>query len=466
MPMMPIGKPQLASDVTTAGVISAPGSAAGAAVDARFQGVAAEIIGADPTLAAAAALKVEEYAPAAVASALSSVLTQGVMAVSYGDSITQVGGYQPYVTARLTLAAYVNRGVSGRSMADGTANGAGTVTTVLANNDHAAYGLVTIAAGTNDFRLNVPLGTLGTWATTPLDRNTFFGAYRTAIDHVLAQNPRARIVLCTPLKRNNAGYTDESTNTAGHKLRDYAQAVRDIATMYGLPICDWYADSGFSERTLAALTLDGLHPNDAGNARLGRFMGDYLASILGIVPPKVLVSDTFTRGNATTLGNAESGQPWLLQTTTSATWGITDGRAHQIAGTTGFCSVDSGANDVRVRSTLGAVPTSAGVGGIAAWVGDGSNGLYLVATATSYVFGRRSAGVNTNLQTLNTAPQAGDVLEIVTVGTVVRALVNGVLIIEHPNLTAPAPTTKVGFYGSNPTGGPRFDDITVYGLAA
>lgn len=291
---------------------------------------------------------------------LDTVLTSGLNAVSYGDSITNAGGYQPYVTARLQLSSYVNRGVSGRPMSD-AAGGNGTVTTILANSDHAGYNIVTIAAGTNDFKLNVPIGVLGTWASA-LDRNTFFGAYRTALDYILNQNPLARVVLCTPLKRNNAAYTDESTNTAGHKLRDYVQAIRDVAAMYGLPVCDWYADSGFNERTLFTYTNDGLHPNAIGQARLGRFMGDYIASILGVV--EFVYSDSFTAPDGTALsGRAldQGGIAWARLTGSVSIATITAGKVGWGSGT-GFSwyVVNPRSADGILEVTMGATRSSPG----------------------------------------------------------------------------------------------------------
>lgn len=234
-------------------------------------------------------------------------------AVAYGDSITQNFGYGPYVIARLGLNDYISRGVAGRPMADGTANGAGGVTTVTQNTDHGLFGLVTIAHGTNDFKLNVPLGALGAVSDTVFDRTTFYGAFRHAIGHILKNSPLTRIVLCTPLKRNNDGYTDESTNTAGHQLRDYAQAIREVGEMYGLPVCDWYSNSGFNAWTLGVLTYDGLHPSVIGHERLGLFMGDFIASIIGgtdyeepvdTTPPSAVSNLVITGQTATTVSLA------------------------------------------------------------------------------------------------------------------------------------------------------------------
>lgn len=187
-----------------------------------------------------------------------------------GDSIVWAGAPMlGRIRGRLGFKSYRNLGVSGRPMADGTTAGAGTVTTALANT-FAEDAMVYIAAGTNDFRLDVPLGTIGPITQTTHSRSTFYGAYRTTIDYLLAQNPGVQIVLATPLQRNNSGYTTTSTNTAGHMLRDYRAAVFALADMYSLPVVDMYALSGISEKTLSRFTTDGLHPNEAGYVQMAR----------------------------------------------------------------------------------------------------------------------------------------------------------------------------------------------------
>jgi lysophospholipase L1-like esterase len=40
-----------------------------------------------------------------------------------------------------------------------------------------------------------------------------------------------------------------------------------------------YSNSGFTKKTLATYTIDGLHPNDTGYAR----MGDYASSFINAI---------------------------------------------------------------------------------------------------------------------------------------------------------------------------------------
>lgn len=212
--------------------------------------------------------------------------------ISHGDSITwqdgeeyiqgaHIGevakGYQTVFAENVNLGRKFNYGKSGWSMA--VVNGNGVVNAITQIGKYKQFDLCTIACGTNDFKLNVPLGSLGVIGDTVFDDTTFYGAYRKAVEYILTNSPTIRLVLMTPLQRDNSGYDVNYTNSAGHKLIDYANAVKAIGQMYGLPVCDMYANSGFTKKTLATYTMDGLHPNDVGYKR----MGDYLTGFLNAV---------------------------------------------------------------------------------------------------------------------------------------------------------------------------------------
>ena len=81
------------------------------------------------------------------------------------------------------------------------------------------------------------------------------------------------------MQRNNDGYNVNTVNTAGYKLVDYVDAIKKIGEMYGLPVCDMYAASGFTQLTLSAFTIDGLHPNNPGHARMGNFLTCFVNSV-------------------------------------------------------------------------------------------------------------------------------------------------------------------------------------------
>ncbi|MDF2608936.1 MAG: lysophospholipase L1-like esterase [Lachnospiraceae bacterium] len=201
--------------------------------------------------------------------------------LTLGDSITAANTYQPIIKKKLSFDSYTNLGVNGETMADAnnSAGNIGVVTTGLSVNDYNKYNLIIISAGTNDFRFSVNIGTIGTIADTTFDRSTFYGAYRTLVEYILSKNPYARIILVTPLQRNKEGYNTNFTNSAGLKLIDYANAVKKIGEMYGIPVCDLYNNSGFTEKTMDTYTIDGVHPNSAGSLRIGEYMSRFIYSI-------------------------------------------------------------------------------------------------------------------------------------------------------------------------------------------
>lgn len=212
--------------------------------------------------------------------------------ISHGDSITwqdgkqwQSGpdqgtvakGYQTIFSEKVTLSSVTNKGKSGWAMA--IVNGNGVVNEVLNIQDYTIYDLCTISCGTNDFKLNVPLGTKGIIGDTTFDDTTFYGAYRKSIEYILNNSPTIRLVLMTPLQRDSSGYDVNYTNSAGFKLIDYSNAVKELGEMYGLPVCDMYSNSGFTKKTLATYTLDGLHPNSAGYIRMGNLLTGFLETV-------------------------------------------------------------------------------------------------------------------------------------------------------------------------------------------
>lgn len=118
---------------------------------------------------------------------------------------------------------------------------------------------------TNDFKRNIPLGTITDYknATGPA---TFYGAVRQLYDKIKALSGNdVIIVFANALKRNNSSYTSTSKNTAGCTLADYELALLTCAALN----TNWYfVDqnrlSGITDENLPAVTADGLHLNNLG----------------------------------------------------------------------------------------------------------------------------------------------------------------------------------------------------------
>lgn len=214
--------------------------------------------------------------------------------VSHGDSITErdgknwpsgwphagekARGYQTIFAENVGIKWYTNTGIGGWPMAIYPGRG-GIVQKILAITDYTPYDLCTIASGTNDFKLNIQLGNKGQIGDTTFDDSVFYGAYRHGIEHMLTSNPKLRIVLMTPIQRDNSGYDVNYTNSAGCKLSDYVNAIKEIGEMYGLPVCDMYANSGITKLTLSTYTVDGLHPNSEGYERMGSYLTQFLNGV-------------------------------------------------------------------------------------------------------------------------------------------------------------------------------------------
>jgi lysophospholipase L1-like esterase len=196
---------------------------------------------------------------------------------TFGDSITSVNSYQPIVQQALQLTQVCNFGRSGCSMTVGENLDEGSTYRVgLSLNDR--FDNITIFAGTNDFRLNKPLGALREIGDRH-DPFTFSGAYQTVVEHLLALHPMCRLNLWTPLQRDKDGYCMHSSNEVGCRLEQYAETVRVIGQMYALPVLDLYSTSGFNKLTLDALTSDRLHPNEAGHQRIAGLAASFMLTL-------------------------------------------------------------------------------------------------------------------------------------------------------------------------------------------
>jgi lysophospholipase L1-like esterase len=198
----------------------------------------------------------------------------------YADLKTIAKGYQTIVDKKVKFSEVRNAGISGASMAKSsnfpTANGSLCAAGIDPAVSYSDVDLITLFAGTNDFKLNVPLGTLGQIGDTAFDDTTFYGAYRMLVEYLLTSKPTIKIYLFTPLQRDNSGYDVNYTNSAGYKLIDYVNAVKEVGQMYGLPALDLFATSGFTALTLNTYTRDGLHPNDIGYERIADIIKGFI----------------------------------------------------------------------------------------------------------------------------------------------------------------------------------------------
>ena len=216
---------------------------------------------------------------------------KGLKANFLGDSITAgVGTSSPehiflnVIKTECGLAEARNYGISGTRIARQTECAA------AGNNDDCNYcarvaemdpdaDLIVVFGGTNDFgHGNAPFG-----EETDRTRDTFIGACHELFSSLLNKYPAATIVVMTPTHRWNedASYGDWRTNQP-MILSEYVKVIKDVAAKYSLPVFDAYAMGGIQPLIPGQKEIympDGLHPSDAGNARIAQRLIGFLRTL-------------------------------------------------------------------------------------------------------------------------------------------------------------------------------------------
>lgn len=139
--------------------------------------------------------------------------------------------------------------------------------------------VITLALGINDFfscsPIIEPKGDYG----SNFDTNTFTGAVEYTLKHIFENTmidgrKPPLVILVTPTKSTTVG----ETNRIGKRPEDYAENIRKIADMWGLPVCDWLRGSGWNKYTCNkpanGYASDGCHPTLYGAERIGTLLAN------------------------------------------------------------------------------------------------------------------------------------------------------------------------------------------------
>ena len=140
--------------------------------------------------------------------------------------------------------------------------------------------VIVVFGGTNDFgHGDAPIGNMSDRKDT-----TFCGGLHALYTALIEKYPDARIVILTPTHRLN----EDNPRGDGNKpqdvgrLIDYVNFIREAAEFYSLPVLDLFAVSGIQPRVSVLQQRympDGLHPNDAGHARLAAILASFLKAL-------------------------------------------------------------------------------------------------------------------------------------------------------------------------------------------
>lgn len=207
-----------------------------------------------------------------------------------GDSITEGVGPSSLnnvywkVLERKTGASCFGYGISGSRIANQKVHGpypesekyfATRVESMIPDAD-----LIVVFGGVNDFgHGDAPFG-------THADRtdDTFCGAVHNLMERLICRYPEATIVFMTPLHcmdEEDVTYTCFGSRRCGN-LQMYVDAIIEAAAYYAIPVLDLYRTAGIQPSVAQlrdAFMPDGLHPNDAGNARVASRLEGFLRTL-------------------------------------------------------------------------------------------------------------------------------------------------------------------------------------------
>ena len=207
---------------------------------------------------------------------------EGMSWASLGDSITYQNKWQPYVVNALGLVSNVY-GEGGAQLIGAMASTTAICRETRISEIPTDTDLITVLAGTNDWAQNVPIGALGDTDGAA----TFHGGLYTLAVNLMSRFPDKRIVLMTTTygelpEYEARGWGNAYTNTQGLTTRDYAQAVREAAEVWGFPVADLQAKCGWNTINIRTFINDDgglLHPNNTGGERIANVVVGCLSNI-------------------------------------------------------------------------------------------------------------------------------------------------------------------------------------------
>lgn len=173
--------------------------------------------------------------------------------VAIGDSITYLNdhpdetgnrvtkGYLSRVVAAFPHLRYINQGHNGWK--------AGDIASKIEGLGLVKADVYTIFLGTNDWWGGRPVGNIDDYKNNT-GTNSAFGSFRIIIDKIRQLNKEAKIVLITPMQRNDFVYLFDASNNAhgsyktknGQSLEVFANAVITIGKLENIPVIDLYHD--------------------------------------------------------------------------------------------------------------------------------------------------------------------------------------------------------------------------------
>ncbi len=189
--------------------------------------------------------------------------------ISFGDSITAGAGldvsetYPSVVADILNLEKVINKGRGGSTYVLNDGRGCIQVAVEDVAKLPSKYDIISVAGGINDWDLSNSLGTIKDYTNT-----TIYGSLHIIAKTLKSTYPDAFIFFMTPLKKP----TFDRENDVGYILEDVANAVKDVAQIYDIPVLDLFSTSQFETADVGMS-----HPDCDGTHPIKEFVADYMA---------------------------------------------------------------------------------------------------------------------------------------------------------------------------------------------
>ena len=139
--------------------------------------------------------------------------------------------------------------------------------------------IVVVFGGTNDFgHGDAPFGSMGDDG-----EDTFCGCCYVLMKKLVEKYPCIPVVVVTPLHRDNENELVNKFGLPRRPLCEYVEVIRKTAEEFSLPVIDLFAKGGMQPCVKAqckAYFVDGLHPNDAGHAKIADIISNFIEMFL------------------------------------------------------------------------------------------------------------------------------------------------------------------------------------------
>lgn len=205
-------------------------------------------------------------------------LSQGKKVLAIGDSLTWLNNRQGYDGSNrfwgwqktVERAGYqvTSAGYNGAAVGDDGVHDSIYTEVVTNTLTVSGYDYIILFAGTNDNLYGIPLGAaINTYYKSTFDATEFIDAFAGLLRYFRTQNNNAKIIVCTPAK------SEAAARNYNYAVQ-YADAIRDLADVYGCYVCDLFRDMNVSPDTgnFTEYFYDNTHPNRAGMERIGKHM--------------------------------------------------------------------------------------------------------------------------------------------------------------------------------------------------